>query len=90
MRPTPWRVLKELTGRAPNGWVAKKTLGHAQALGSDGIRAAYDLLADADLDLRGKRRIPEDAVMDVLVVRLAGISRRHRRAPAAARGRSRR
>jgi DNA polymerase-3 subunit delta len=83
-------VLKEMTGRAPNGWVAKKTLAHAQALGTDGIRAAYDLLAEADLDLRGARRIPDDAVMDVLVVKLAGITRRHRRAPAAGRGRSRR
>ncbi len=79
-------ALKELTGRAPNGWVAKKTLAHAQALGNEGIRAAYDLLAQADLDLRGARRIPDEAVMDLLVVRLAGISRRHRRGAPAGRG----
>jgi DNA polymerase III subunit delta len=83
-------ALKELTGRPPNAWVAKKTHAHAQALGADGVRAAYDLLAQADLDLRGARRIPDDAVMDLLVTRLATISRRHRRAPAASRGRSRR
>jgi DNA polymerase III subunit delta len=83
-------VLEELTGRAPNAWVAKKTHAHAQALGPDGIRAAYDLLARADLDLRGARRIPDDAVMDLLVTRLASVSRRHRRAPAPSRGRSRR
>jgi DNA polymerase-3 subunit delta len=83
-------ALKELTGRAPNGWVAKKTLAQAQALGSDGVRAAYDLLAEADLDLRGARRIPDEAVMDVLVTRLATLSRRHRKAPAPSRGRSRR
>jgi DNA polymerase-3 subunit delta len=84
-------VLKELSGRAPNPWVAKKSLAQARGLGADGIRAAYDLLAQADLDLRGARRIPDEAVMDLLVVRLAGISRRHRRAaPAATRGRARR
>ncbi len=82
-------ALKELTGRAPNGWVAKKTLALAQALGTDGVRAAYDLLAQADLDLRGARRIPDDAVMDVLVIRLATNTRRHQRA-APSRGRARR
>lgn len=50
---------------------AKKALGQARALGTDGIRQAFDALAQADLDLKGARGIPEDAVMEVLVARLA-------------------
>ena len=48
----------------------------ARALGIDGIREAFDLLYQADLDLKGARGIPEDAVMDVLVVRLARLATR--------------
>ena len=40
-----------------------------------GIRRAFDHLHQADLDLKGKRGIPPDAVMEVLVVRLAGLGR---------------
>jgi DNA polymerase III delta subunit len=46
------------------------------ALGTDGIREAFDALARADLDLKGARGIPPDAVMEVLVVRLARLSAR--------------
>lgn len=51
-------------------------LRQARLLGPGGIRAAYDLLARADLDLRGATAVPEDAVLEVLVARLAGLSRR--------------
>ena len=53
---------------------AKKALNQARALGTDGIRQAFDALAQADLDLKGARGIPEDAVMEVLVVRLARLA----------------
>lgn len=53
---------------------AKKALGQARALGTDGIRRAFDALAQADLDLKGARGIPEDAVMEVLVVRLSRLA----------------
>ena len=53
---------------------AKKALGQARALGSDGIRRAFDALAKADLDLKGASGIPEEAVMEVLVVRLCRLT----------------
>jgi DNA polymerase III subunit delta len=66
---------------------ARKALDQARALGTDGIRQAFDLLYQADLDLKGARAIPGDAVMELLVVRLAGLAgasgspRRGRRRP---------
>jgi hypothetical protein len=64
-----------LGGRVKD-WQVKKWTTQARALGSDGIREAYAALAQADLDLKGERAIPEDAVMEVLVARLANLSAR--------------
>jgi DNA polymerase-3 subunit delta len=63
-------------------------LRQSRLLGRSGVRAAYDLLAKADLDLRGATAAPEDAVMEILVARLAGISRRAGARAAPARTRS--
>jgi DNA polymerase III delta subunit len=64
-----------LGGRtSPNS--ARYRLKQARALGPDGLRQAFDQLARADLDLKGARAIPGDAVLDVLVVRLCGLSAR--------------
>jgi DNA polymerase III delta subunit len=52
---------------------ARKALEQARRLGPEGIREAYAALARADLDLKGARAIPEAAVMEVLVARLAGL-----------------
>jgi DNA polymerase III subunit delta len=57
---------------------ARMRLEHVRALGSDGLRQAYAHLAQADLDLKGARSIPEDAVMEVLVARLAALTGRSR------------
>ena len=54
---------------------AKKALASARALGTDGIRQAFDLLYQADLDVKGARGIPQDVVLEVLVVRLARLTR---------------
>jgi DNA polymerase III subunit delta len=54
---------------------ARKALDAARALGTDGIRQAFDALYQADLDLKGARGIPSDAVVEVLVVRLARLAR---------------
>jgi DNA polymerase-3 subunit delta len=51
-------------------------LRQARLLGGDGLRAAYAHLAKADVDLRGATGLPEDAVLEVLIARLAGLSRR--------------
>lgn len=64
-----------LGGRtSPNA--ARHRLRQARALGTDGLRQAFDHLARADLDLKGERAIPEGAVLEVLVARLCGLSSR--------------
>lgn len=51
-------------------------LRQARALGTDGLRQAFDHLGRADLDLKGERAIPGDVVMSVLVARLAALTSR--------------
>jgi DNA polymerase-3 subunit delta len=51
-------------------------LRQARLLGGGGLRAAYGHLAKADVDLRGGTALSEDAVLEVLIARLAGLSRR--------------
>jgi len=72
---SPAQAVDALGGRVKE-YPAKKALAQARALGTDGIRRAFDLLHQADLDLKGARAIPEDAVMEVLVARLAQLSKR--------------
>jgi len=55
---------------------ARKALDQARSLGAGGIRQAFDALFQADLDLKGARGIPEQAVMEVLVVRLTRLAAR--------------
>lgn len=58
---------------------AKKARTTASRIGSDGIRRAITLLADADLDLKGRRAYPGDVdgplVLEILVARLARLAR---------------
>jgi DNA polymerase-3 subunit delta len=68
----------EALGGKVKEYPARKALEQARALGSDGVRKAFDHLFAADLDLKGARAIPEDAVMEVLVARLAALSGRRR------------
>jgi len=64
-----------LGGRtSPNA--ARFRLRQARSLGSEGLRQAFDHLARADLHLKGERAIPEAAVMELLVTRLAELSAR--------------
>lgn len=55
---------------------AKLALRQARNLGTGGIRSAYEALARADVDLRGGSGAPEDAVLEILIARLATLSRR--------------
>ncbi len=57
------------------GFAARKALERARAMGAKGIHAAIQLLARADLDLRGQRELPEEAILEVLVARLCRLSR---------------
>jgi DNA polymerase-3 subunit delta len=58
---------------------ARFPLEAAKRLGSDGLREAIGLLAQAELDLRGASGLDDRTVMDVLVARLAALSRRSAR-----------
>ena len=55
---------------------ARKALQQSRRLGTERVRRAVELLAAADLDLRGVTAWPEETVMEVLVARLAHLSRR--------------
>jgi len=50
---------------------AKKALENYRRLGGAKVKRAYELLAAADLDLRGATALPADLVMEVLVARLS-------------------
>ena len=59
----------ELTGMAP--YPAKKALTQSRRLGHDRLARAIGLIAAADIDLRGELGWPGEAVLEVLVARLA-------------------
>lgn len=56
------------------GFPARKAMDQYRRLGSGGVARAIELLAQADLDLRGRRDLPEELVMEVLVARLSRLS----------------
>jgi DNA polymerase-3 subunit delta len=67
----------------PSAFVGKKALEQSRRLGSARIGSAIELLADADLDVKGNTGLPADLVVEILVARLsrqtrqrAGASRR--------------
>ena len=74
---SPRDAVAALGGRIKE-YPARRALEAARALGSDGLRQAYDYLFVADLDIKGARAIPEDAVMEVLAARLAALHGRAR------------
>lgn len=57
---------------------AKKALNQSKKLGGPAVRRAVQLVAGADLDLRGASVWPGELVMEVLVARLATLSRARR------------
>jgi DNA polymerase III subunit delta len=84
---SPRDAVAALDGRIKE-YPARKALDQARALQADGLRQVFDHLFAADLDLKGARAIPEDAVLEVLVARLAALSGRARGGPVR-RGRAR-
>jgi len=52
-------------------FVAKKAMEQGRRLGSERIAQAVNLLADADLDVKGRTALPPDLVLEVLVARLS-------------------
>jgi DNA polymerase-3 subunit delta len=65
----------ELLGMKGSTFPAKKAMGQARRLGHERIVKAVDLLAQADLDLRGGKAWPNHLVLEVLVARLAAMSK---------------
>ena len=63
-------------------FVARKALEQSRRLGSEKIGRAIMLIAEADLDLRGRTGLPYAAVLQVLVARLSRLSTGTRRTPA--------
>ena len=55
---------------------AKKAIAGTRRLGMEGMAQVYELLARADVDLRGRSGLEPAHLMDVLVGRLAQLSRR--------------
>lgn len=53
------------------GFPAKKALANYRRLGGGNVQRAIQLLADADLDLRGDTDLDGETVMEVLVARLS-------------------
>jgi DNA polymerase-3 subunit delta len=72
------REAAELLGMDPrrSTFPVRKALSQVRRLGHDRVARAIRLLAQADLDLRGAKAWPEHLVMEVLVARLAALSRR--------------
>ncbi len=65
-----------LLGLRGSTYPARKALEQGRRLGQARLSRAIALLAQADLDLRGAKAWPEELVMEVLVARLASLSRR--------------
>ena len=63
-----------LLGTGP--FPAKKALAQCRRLGPDGVARAVELLAAADLDLRGRTALPGVVVLEVLVARLCRLRAR--------------
>jgi DNA polymerase III subunit delta len=64
-----------LLGMRGSTFPARKALTQTRKLGHDKVVRAIDLLATADLDLRGGKAWPDGLVMEVLVARLAALAR---------------
>ena len=71
-----------------SAFVAKKALDGARRLGSERIGQAVTLVADADLDVKGRTALAPELVLEILVARLARLAGSRGGSPASARGRA--
>jgi DNA polymerase III subunit delta len=69
------REAADLLGMKGSTFPAKKALGQVRRLGHERVARAIDLLAQADLDLRGGKLWPDHLVLEVLVARLATLAK---------------
>lgn len=68
-----------LLGMKGSTFPAKKALAQSEKLGPKRLARAFELLAEADAELRGRDGKPPEAVMEILVARLAALAPRSRR-----------
>ena len=73
---SPREALDLLGMKTKSEYPGKKMLEQLSRLGSEGVRNAIQLIADADVQLRGGREWPPELVVEVLVARLARLSAR--------------
>lgn len=66
----------ELLGLKGSTFPAKKAMEQARRLGYAKVRRAVELVAQADVDLRGVKDWPPELVLEVLVARLAALGGR--------------
>jgi len=66
----------ELLGMKGSTFPAKKAMQQSRKLGTEKLARAIELLATADMQLRGTVDWPSELVMEVLVARLASLSAR--------------
>ncbi|MEZ5378851.1 MAG: hypothetical protein R2733_20285 [Acidimicrobiales bacterium] len=69
------KAAADVLGIKGSTFPAKKAMTLARKLGHERLSEITLLLAQADLDLRGASAMPHDAVIEVLIARLARISR---------------
>lgn len=69
------KAAAKLLGMKGSTFPAKKVMQQSRKLGTDKLARAIELLAEADLDLRGTKDWPPELVVEVLVARLANLSR---------------
>jgi DNA polymerase-3 subunit delta len=72
-----------------SSYPAKKALEATRALGSDGLARAFAELHRADVGIKGATGLPEDAVLEIAVARLANLQRGGGRGSSRAGSRSR-
>ena len=65
----------DILGMKGSTFPAKKAMTQGRRLGHDGIVRSIELLAQADLDLRGAQAWPDHLVAEVLVARLSRLSK---------------
>jgi DNA polymerase-3 subunit delta len=66
----------EVLGMKGSTFPAKTALDQLRRLGGEKVARATQLLAQADVDLRGAKAWPDELVLEVLVARLAFLARR--------------
>jgi DNA polymerase-3 subunit delta len=66
---------KKNRGRSKSTYPAKKALEATRALGPDGFGRAFGELHRADVGIKGATGLPEDAVLEIAVARLANLHR---------------